>query len=971
MDISEANMNERATPSMSLLRVGNIELYRCWNDDGEPVLLATASLDSGAGQPWVLRSELALYTTPGMQRVAIDIGLSYLAELGVIIRSEPHAQELERDRARLVQYIDCALIDGATRRREITSPLWAGAMDVLGDLILPALFCNIENLAESLVVTMTLPTVGKGYCSASGYAFSQAVGIPPFRFCDLEQSLSLAKVALRLSSEDGSRSLATRVRMCFGVLLIPWTRHVRFAQSYIKDAVRKTYESCDLLFAEFSQRYLVSSILFGGAPLVETIRLAEDAVDLARDARSQLLVDMILAQPMLVSTLQGTYAQTFKSKGLDSGWNENLVHGFSRESTAAFAFWIHRLQISVLFRDWDGGLEAEVMATELLGASLAHIEVADLSYYGALCRAAAFSRATQEDERESHLIILKKHCDYLQSLAQSCPDNFGDRAALAGALLARVQGRSSDAELLYERAIELARKGEFVQNEAVALEAAADYYFERNLRVIAEALIRNVRYAYLHWGAEAKAEEIETRPMRVIGRSRAKPGQDVQGMRLDTRTVVAALHDLSGEITLPRILKLFIRNVLEHAGGERCAVVLIREDGFRIEAEANVTLDGPIYAIESRVPREADLPLDIFMTVVRTCQKVLLDDASCSDEFSNDRCVSQRGIRSVLCVPLLRQSKLVGILYVENNVISAAFTEEIATLLEVLASQAAISFENAQLYADTVRSNELRDAAEQELRESKKELARIGNHITMGQFVAAIAHEVSQPLVSIATGAGAALRFMRRDVPDLVEVEDALERIQFDSARAHDIVQSLRDLVKRSAASFSAFDVSDVIEEVLRATREQCERHAIRLDVSAVSDKSVVWGNRVQIQQVVFILVVNAIEAMQEITGRERRLILLTSTIGGYVRLVIEDTGIGVAEGSVEHIFAPFVTTKPQGMGMGLAICRSIVQAHAGRLSVERLIPYGTRFEVMLSEPGCHSPSPSRLVPDLTTPTYS
>ncbi|BDC45163.1 hypothetical protein PTKU15_84600 [Paraburkholderia terrae] len=584
--------------------------------------------------------------------------------------------------------------------------------------------------------------------------------------------------------------------------------------------------------------------------------------------------------------------------------------------------------------------------------TLAHVDAADVFYYGALCRAAAFSRATEGGGREAHLRALEQHNDYLHALAQSCPDNFADRAALVAAELARAQGRISDAQSLYEKAIELSRKHGFVHNEAIALEAAASFYSAQKLSVVAETLLRDARHAYLHWGAEGKAQEIESRLRRIIHPERKKPANDSCRDHLDARAIITASHALSSEIVLSRLLEVLIGNVLAHAGAERCAVALIRKGEFRIEAEARTSLDGIVHVIESRQLQDVELPLEIFMCVARTRRRVLLSDASCCRDFTEDPYVSQQGLRSVLCLPLLKQSELVGILYVENNLISGAFGEEKTTLLEVFASQAAISLENARLYAETQESNALREAAEKELRDSREELARVASLTKMGQLVASITHEVSQPLVSIAASAGAALRFMRLDKPDFSEVEEALRRIQSDSTRAHDVVCSLRALVKRSAPSFSAFDVHDAVVEVLLVTRTQLEKHAIRVETNTVPGTSLVWGDKIQIQQVILNLVVNAIEAMQEVPDRERRLLLWSSTDEGLVRLVIEDTGVGVEEGSADYIFAPFVTTKSHGMGMGLPICRSIVEAHAGRLTVEPTTSHGTRFEVWLPEAG-------------------
>ncbi|BCG02564.1 hypothetical protein PPGU19_071320 (plasmid) [Paraburkholderia sp. PGU19] len=916
-------------------------LERLWSSDIDLVLKSS-----------VARLRTALYTMQGKHGVALDSGLSYLAQLGIAVPREPSDEDVARDSAKLIQYIDNAGLESDTQQRATANPLWASTIDLLGYLITPEIFGNNENLVHSLVLTTALMAVDRGYCSAASYAFVHAAAILAFRFGDAKRGLYLGEKALQLSPNDGIDRLAARVRVCFGALVVPWTSPVRSAQRYLKDAVKVARDSCDFTFAVYSHRNLISNLLFVGAPLEEVMRATEEAVDYARSAGFKVVVDALLAQLMVVSTLRGTYGHAFESRGLESDWSESLLHGVACTSTGAFAFWVHRLRICVLFRDWESALEAERKAKELSGASLGHIEAADLPYYGALCRAAAFFRATEAGGRDAHLCALQDHHNYIQLLARSCPDNFADRAALVSAELARVQGRIGEAQLLYEEAIELARKQDFVHNEAIALEAAANFYSAQNLSVVAETLLRDARYAYLNWGAEAKAQEIGARVTRIIGLDRAKPTPDMGKMHLDTRAVITASQALSSEIVLPRLLEVLIGNVLEHAGAQRCAVALNRMGDVRIEAEARAALDGPIYVIESRPLQEVDFARGIFMTVARTRRRILLDDASRFGEFAQDREVTQRGLRSVLCMPLLKQSELVGILYVENNLISGAFTEERTTLLEVLASQAAISLENARLYADTIQSDSMREAAEQALRESREELARVASLTTMGQLVASITHEVSQPLVSIASSSGAALRFLKRDEPDFVEVEEALKRIQFDSTRAHDVVQSLRSLVKRSAPSFAAFDLDDAVDEVLLVTRSQLEKHAICLDMSAISGACVVWGDRVQIQQVILNLVINAIEAMHDIADRERRLCIAGSSVDGHVKLVIEDTGVGIEEGAADYIFAPFVTTKSHGMGMGLPICRSIVLAHAGRLSVEPSSPYGTRFEVRLPEPG-------------------
>jgi predicted ATPase/C4-dicarboxylate-specific signal transduction histidine kinase len=895
-----------------------------------------------------VRLRVVLYTTMGRQQAAVAVGLEFLNRIGVKVSMNPVDKDVDQARDRLMAYVDARQLTDGPREEPHATPEWSGVMDVLSDMIPPALFCNITNLTDSIGLTLALIAIEKGHSNASSYALVCAAATMACRFHDRKRSLALGTWSVHLSESPGIDRFAARVKMCFAVGVLPWTEPIRAGQQAIREAAKAAYESCDLTFSVYCHRNLVSNLLFSGAPLKEVMQATEEALAFALSTRFTLVVDTILAQLMLVATMQGAFQRTFESHGLGADWNESLVRGAASTSTGAFAYWTHRLQIHVMARQWDEALEAEEKAASLLSASKSHIEAADLSLYGALARAAAWSNAIDPAQRAQHLGALRQYCDELRCWAACCPDNFSDRAALAGAELARIEGRHLDAQSLYEDSIRHARLQGFVQVEAVAQEAAAHYYEKLNLPTLSEACLRNARYAYLHWGAEEKARHIESRLPRAAQHQHSLPPTGPLESQIDTMAVVTASHALSSEIVLPRLLEVLITNVLKHAGAQRCVVALQRDGVLRVETEAKSDSQGARVRVESRSLDQLDLPGGMLLAVARTGQAVLLDDALQHGEFVRDKDVIQRRLRSVLCMPLMKQSHLVGVLYLENNLIAGAFTRERTALLEVLASQAAISLENANLYADVVDSNLQREKAEEQLRHSQEELARVASLTTAGQLVASIAHEVSQPLVSIATSAGAALRWLHRGQPDLVEVSDALQRIEFDSGRARNIIRGLRALIKKSAPTFVPFDINEAIREVLLVTRLQMDRHRILLDDSAISGSRTAWGDRVQMQQVVLNLVANAIEAMEDVNDRSRSLSLSTATVEGMVVFTIQDTGIGIDAGSHERIFAPFVTTKEQGMGMGLSICRSIVVSHRGRLVVKSRVPYGTIFEVAI-----------------------
>jgi C4-dicarboxylate-specific signal transduction histidine kinase len=248
-------------------------------------------------------------------------------------------------------------------------------------------------------------------------------------------------------------------------------------------------------------------------------------------------------------------------------------------------------------------------------------------------------------------------------------------------------------------------------------------------------------------------------------------------------------------------------------------------------------------------------------------------------------------------------------------------------------------------YVGVVMDITERRRAEEALREAQAELARAARLTTMGELAASIAHEINQPLAAIVSNGGAGLRWLNREPPDLDEVREALARMVSDGQRAGDVIRGLRALARNSGLQLATLDVDDAIHEVLVLTRSELQRHGIvvRTDLAA-GDRSVV-GDRVQLQQVLLNLILNGVDAMSAVSDRAREL-TVSSARGerGSVLVSVEDSGPGLDPAIAQRIFEPFVTTKADGLGMGLSICRSIIEAHGGRLWMSPRTPHGTAF---------------------------
>lgn len=248
-------------------------------------------------------------------------------------------------------------------------------------------------------------------------------------------------------------------------------------------------------------------------------------------------------------------------------------------------------------------------------------------------------------------------------------------------------------------------------------------------------------------------------------------------------------------------------------------------------------------------------------------------------------------------------------------------------------------------YVGIVNDVTTRRASENALRSAKDELVRASRITTIGQLTSSIAHEINQPLMSIVANAGAALRWLNRPVPDLPQVNASLQSIATEGHRAGQIVKSLRMLTKNTKASLSVMDIHDALKCILTIARSEIERLNVLLELNLDAKFSNVRGDMVQLQQVMLNLIMNAIEAMNEISNRARVLTISTFTKKDQVIVVkVEDSGPGISDEVKDRLFDAFYTTKKDGMGMGLTICHSIVEMHGGELSATQRQPLGSVF---------------------------
>jgi signal transduction histidine kinase len=289
------------------------------------------------------------------------------------------------------------------------------------------------------------------------------------------------------------------------------------------------------------------------------------------------------------------------------------------------------------------------------------------------------------------------------------------------------------------------------------------------------------------------------------------------------------------------------------------------------------------------------------------------------------------GFRTVLTVPLLKDNAIIGLIGLGRKQLQP-FTGTQISLFKDFAAQAAIALESTR--------------RERQYREMQSELAHANRVATMGQLTASIAHEIKQPIATARNNACAALRFLEKNPPDAAEVREALTCIVNDIDRTSHVVDRIGALIKKAPPRKEVVDLNAAILEVIALTLSEAAKSGVAVDTQLAVDSPRIRGDRVQLQQVMLNLIVNAVQSISSVPDGNRELHISTARIEPEgVCVAVRDTGSGLRPEGLPRVFEPFYTTKPDGMGMGLSICRSIIEAHGGRLWATSCEPRGALFQ--------------------------
>jgi len=638
----------------------------------------------------------ALYAILDRPDRSVAAVIDYLRRLGIAWSPHPTDEDVRREFDTMWQRLGSRAIEELIDLPPMADASWRGTLEVLMWGQAPALHTD-ANLLALVAARMANISLEHGNSDASCLAYVALGTVLGPHFGDYEAGYRFGKLGFDLLEQRGLQRFKAQTYLGFGFLISPWSRHVRVGIDAVRRAFDAARESGNLVYAAYCCNCLITLRLAEGESLGAVLREAEQLFGFALKTRFGLVIATMNGQLMLMRALRGL-PQRFQlsdhEECSEAAFRQHLEQD-PHVAVSACAYWIRTLQIRFFDGDAGGAIDAAAKASALLWTLPSFFELAEYHFYHALASAAHYDTAPAAT-RPALRQTLAAHHRQIAIWAANCPDNFRNRAALVAAEIARIEGRDMEAMRRYDEAIAAAREQGIVQNEALAYELAANFYRTRGFAEIAATYLRQARAGYARYGADGKVAQLDRRHAGSAGNRPPGPeAVDTSNRQLDIATVVKASQAVSREIVLPALIETLMRMTVEHAGADRGLLILPAPDGFRVEAEAVSTHDG----IAVTMRPAAALPESLLRYVARVRESQLLDDVAAPHLFADDPYFQAQPPRSVLCIPLTKQANLVGILYLENRLAPRAFTRNHLAVLELLASQAAISLENATLYA--------------------------------------------------------------------------------------------------------------------------------------------------------------------------------------------------------------------------------------------------------------------------------
>jgi transcriptional regulator with GAF, ATPase, and Fis domain/tetratricopeptide (TPR) repeat protein len=618
-------------------------------------------------------------------------------------------------------------------------------MHILTDMWSSTYILGDQVLARLISATMVRLSLAHGNVEESAYGYvTHAITVGPVRG-DYGSAYEFGKLALRVNERFNDSTRRAKIYQQFHAHVSLWSRPMRECLPYAQEACRSGLESGDFLYAAYGASTESWPAIVSTQDLAGFVRHFEPNLVLIKKLKIVAFADSL---KMIMNWAQALRGETRSPLSLsDEEFDEDeYVETYRDNAFFTLFHGIAKLHLFYNFGEYRRALETSRAIRAIAHQLTGMIWTVLFDFWNGLTLAASYADAS-EDERRAYLDEMERARQSLGLLAESCPENFLCQSRLLSAEIERLSGRQLSALDLYEQALSHARDTGMLQHEALAAEMYAEFWLGRGNERVAAVFLAEARACYAKWGARAKVESLDRQHAEMLdlrlGLAHLHSDFSAAGAdSLDVATAMKAAQAMAREIDLEKLLARLMSIAIENAGAERGCLILEREGNAFLEAEG--TAETVEVKIEDAIPldRATSLSKGIVNYVRRTLESVVLADARADDRYAADAYVVRRQPRSILCTPVLKQGQLVGVLYLENNLVCDAFTSERIEVMQLLSSEAAVSIENARLYGEMKQEAAQRRLAEHTLRSIVEGTAAV----TGGDFFSALVRHLAEAI---------------------------------------------------------------------------------------------------------------------------------------------------------------------------------------------------------------------------------
>ncbi|MGD1805437.1 trifunctional serine/threonine-protein kinase/ATP-binding protein/sensor histidine kinase [Dapis sp. BLCC M126] len=894
--------------------------------------------------------------------------------------------------------------------------------------MIPATFIAEPALFPLIVSSQVKASLDFGNSPASSFFYATYGLFLAGNLQDFETSNWLGKLCLDLTTKLEDKDLNSRTYLVLGSFIFHTQSHLKETLPLLQEGYQIALEVGNLEFVGYFAKNISRNSYWIGNNLIDLATEIHTYQNLLSGYKQVTTLGYCQILGQTVSQLLGESESENLDRLLENGFDgdtETLYQQLTnaQDMLGLFYLYLDRLILCYLFGKISQAREYAIQIRQYLDGATGLVCLPIFYFYDSLITLAFCTQTASELGQYQQQI--QQNQDKLCKWAESAPMNHQHKFYLVEAEKYRILGDKIQAAEMYDHAITLAQENQFINEVALANELAAKFYLNWGKERIAEEYLIDAYSAYACWGAMAKVQALEetypflnkltsdaiaynTASNRISPTFSSSASSSITE-NLDFTTVLKASQALAQEIHLEQLLEKLINIIVENAGAEKCILAFYREENLVIEAVRNSNGSQSILQC-SLLKDSQDVPQSIVNYVSRTKEILMIEDACKDTTFAIDAYLVKHQPKSVLCLPINHRNKLIGIIYLENNLMPGAFTNNHLDVLNLLSTQIAISLENAMLYGNLAAANQnLEDKVEQrtqqlnqkneeiteqnhvlqetlvQLKQTQAQLIQAEKMSSLGQMVAGIAHEINNPVSFIHGNIEYASQYVQ-DLFNLIdtvqecfpvlpeEVQTIIEEIDLDflqkdlvklfgsmevgTRRIREIVGSLRNFSRLDESDWKEVDIHQGIESTLLILKNRLKPNENHPEITVIKDYGqlpLVNCYAGQLNQVFMNILNNAIDALlsNEDDGKlptaQPEIRIHTVLHENSISIQITDNGPGIKQKVLSKVFDPFFTTKPVGQGKGLGLSVSyqiVVERHGGCLTCQSAPGQGAKFVV-------------------------